>query len=238
MLKIAPDGYPFIFIFAIITVLVYIFARPWIAVLTLIITLFMVLFFRDPERTTPGDKGIFVSPADGKVILIKDVYEKDYLKSDSKEISIFMSIFDVHVNRSPCDGTVNLVRHFPGQFLAAHKDAASIKNENTIMVLEGNDGRILVRQVAGLLARRIVCKVKPGNVLRRGERYGMIKFGSRLDVYFPKDTEIKVKLGEKVKAGETVIGIRSELTGVLRPDSLSSWLVQDLSLGRIPDKLE
>jgi phosphatidylserine decarboxylase len=208
MLKIAPDGYPFIIIFAIITVLVYVFGKLWIAVLPLIITLFMVLFFRDPERTTPGDKGVFVSPADGKVILIKDVYEKDYLKSDSKEISIFMSVFDVHVNRAPCDGSVNLVQHFPGQFLPAHKDAASIKNENTIMVLEGNDGKILVRQVAGLLARRIVCKVKAGDVLRRGERYGMIKFGSRLDVYLPKDAEIKVKLGEKVKAGETVIGLR------------------------------
>jgi len=208
MLKITPDGYPFIIIFAIITVLVYIFGKPWIAVLTLIITLFMVLFFRDPERTAPGDKGVFVSPADGKVILIKDVYEKDYLKSDSKEISIFMSIFDVHVNRAPCDGIVNLVQHFPGQFVVAYKDAASIKNENTVMILEGNDGKILVRQVAGLLARRIVCKVRAGDVLRRGERYGMIKFGSRLDVYLPKDADIKVKLGEKVKAGETVIGIK------------------------------
>ena len=208
MLKIAHDGYPFIIILAIITVLVYAFGKPWIAVLFLIITLFMVLFFRDPERTTPGGKGVFVSPADGRVIVIKDVYEKDYLKSDSKEISIFMSIFDVHVNRAPCDGIVNLVQHFPGQFLAAHKDAASIKNENTVMVLGANDGRILVRQVAGLLARRIVCKVKAGDVLRRGERYGMIKFGSRLDVYLPKDTEIKVNLGEKVKAGETVIGIK------------------------------
>jgi phosphatidylserine decarboxylase len=208
MPRIAPDGYPFIIVFALISILLYIFGKPWTAVLPLTITLFMALFFRDPERTTPGDKGIFVSPADGKVILIKDVYEKDYLKSDSKEISIFMSIFDVHVNRAPCDGTVNLVEHFPGQFLAAYKDAASIKNENTIMVLEGNDGNVLVRQVAGLLARRIVCKAKVGDVLRRGERYGMIKFGSRLDIYLPKDIEIKVKLGDKVKAGETVIGIK------------------------------
>jgi len=207
MLRIAPDGYPFIIVFALVTVLVYIFGKPWIAILPLIITLFMVLFFRDPERTTPGDKGVFVSPANGKVILIKNAYEKDYLKADSKEISIFMSIFDVHVNRAPCNGTVNLVQHFPGQFLAAHKDAASTKNENTVMVLQGKDGKILVRQVAGLLARRIVCKVKAGDMLGRGERYGMIKFGSRLDVYLPKDAEIKVKLGDKVKAGETVIGI-------------------------------
>ncbi|OGW54488.1 MAG: phosphatidylserine decarboxylase [Nitrospirae bacterium RBG_13_43_8] len=208
MLRIVPDGYPFIIVFALITVLVYIFGKPWMAVLPLTITLFMALFFRDPGRTTPGDKGVFISPADGKVILIKDVYEKDYLKSESREISIFMSIFDVHVNRAPCDGTVNLVQHFPGQFLAAHKDAASIKNENTVMFLEGKDGKILVRQVAGLLARRIVCKVKAGDVLRRGERYGMIKFGSRLDVYLPKDAEIKVKLGDKVKAGETVLGLK------------------------------
>jgi phosphatidylserine decarboxylase len=205
--KIAPDGYPFIITFALITVLVLIFGKTWIAVLPLIVMLFMAFFFRDPERTIPEGKGIFVSPADGKVILIKDVYEKDYLKADSKEISIFMSIFDVHVNRAPCDGNVSVKKHSPGKFLIAHKHAASIENENTVMLLEGKDGKILVRQVAGFLARRIVCRVKVGDVLRHGERYGMIKFGSRLDVYLPKDTEIKVKLGDKVKAGETVIGI-------------------------------
>jgi phosphatidylserine decarboxylase len=205
--KIAPDGYPFIITFALITVLVLIFGKTWIAVLPLIIMLFMAFFFRDPERTIPEGKGIFVSPADGKVILIKDVYEKDYLKANSKEISIFMSIFDVHVNRAPCDGNVSVKKHSPGKFLVAHKDTASMENENSVMVLDGKDGKILVRQVAGLLARRIVCRVKVGDVLRHGERYGMIKFGSRLDVYLPKDTEIKVKLGDKVKAGETVIGI-------------------------------
>ena len=208
MIKLAPDGYPFIILFALITILVYVFGKPWIAVLPLIVTLFMVLFFRDPDRTIPVDKGAFVSPADGKVILIKDVYEKDYLKAESKEISIFMSIFNVHVNRAPCDGNVSLVKHSPGKFLVAHKDAASIENENTVMVLQGKDGKILVRQVAGLIARRIVCKVKAGDMLRRGERYGMIKFGSRLDVYLPKETEIQVRVGDKVKAGETVIGIK------------------------------
>ena len=207
MIRIAPDGYPFIIIFALITVLVYIFGKPWIAVLSLAFTLFMVLFFRDPDRIIPVDKGVFVSPADGKVIMIKDVYEKDYLKAESKEISIFMSIFNVHVNRAPCEGNVSLIKHSPGKFLVAHKDAASIENENTVMVLEGKDGKILVRQVAGLIARRIVCKVKVGDVLRRGERYGMIKFGSRLDVYLPKDTEIQIKIGDKVKAGQTVLGI-------------------------------
>ena len=207
MIKIAPDGYPFVIAFALITILVYIFGKPWMAVLPLTVTLFMALFFRDPDRTIPVDKGAFVSPADGKVILIKDVYEKDYLKAESKEISIFMSIFNVHVNRAPSEGTVSLIKHSPGKFLVAHKDAASIENENTVMVLQGKDGKILVRQVAGLVARRIVCKVKAGDMLRRGERYGMIKFGSRLDVYLPKETEIQVRAGDKVKAGQTVLGI-------------------------------
>src|SRR4030043_2472204 len=206
MIKLAPDGYPFIILFAIITILVYIFGKPWMAVLPLTVTLFMALFFRDPDRTIPVAKGVFVSPADGKVILIKDVYEKDYLKAESKEISIFMSLLNVHVNRSPCDGKVSLVKHSSGKFLVAHKDAASMENENTVMVLEGKDGKIVVRQVAGFLARRIVCRAEVGDKLRRGERYGMIKFGSRLDVYLPKDVKIKVKAGDKVKEGESILG--------------------------------
>ncbi|MFH1703499.1 MAG: phosphatidylserine decarboxylase family protein [Nitrospirota bacterium] len=206
MFKIAPDGYPFIIIFALITVIVYFFGKPWIAILPLTITLFVLLFFRDPERKIPKGEDIFVSPADGKVILIKDVYEKDYLKAESKEISIFMSLLNVHVNRSPCDGKVSLVKHSSGKFLVAHKDAASMENENTVMVLEGKDGKIVVRQVAGFLARRIVCRAEVGDKLRRGERYGMIKFGSRLDIYLPKDVKIKVKAGDKIKAGETILG--------------------------------
>jgi phosphatidylserine decarboxylase len=220
--KFASEGYPFIFGSLVIAVIVSVFLiRDLISgvydfsfyfflftsCLLIGLTLFMAFFFRDPERNIPEGKGIFVSPADGKVIRIKDVYKNDFLKAESKEISIFMSLFDVHVNRAPCDGNVSLIKHSPGRFLVAHKDAASMENENTIMVLDGKDGKILVRQVAGFLARRIVCRVSAGDVLRRGERYGMIKFGSRLDVYLPKDTKIKVTLGDKVKAGETVIGI-------------------------------
>jgi phosphatidylserine decarboxylase len=172
----------------------------------IVMTLFMAYFFRDPERNIPQGDGLFVSPADGKVILIKDVYEKDYLKSDAKEVSIFMSPLNVHVNRAPYDGVVGLVKHSPGKFIAAYKDDASMKNENIVMVLDSQAGMILVRQVAGSIARRAVCKVKPGDSLKRGERYGMIKFGSRLDVYMPVNTNIKVTLGKKVKAGETIIG--------------------------------
>ncbi|NWF52557.1 MAG: phosphatidylserine decarboxylase family protein [Nitrospirae bacterium] len=206
MLKIAPDGYPFILIFVLLSILVFIFAKPWLTIFPLIVTMFMCLFFRDPERDVPSNKGIFVSPADGKVILIRDVYEKDYLKAESKEISIFMSLFNVHINRSPCDGKVTFIKHSAGKFFVAHKDIASLENENNVIVIEGEYGKILVRQVAGFIARRIVCRVKTGDVLRRGERYGMIKFGSRLDIYLPNAIKIKVKVGDKVRAGETILG--------------------------------
>jgi len=218
--KLAPEGYPFLlgsFLVTVIAALVLFWiwrtggsaglvSSLLIALCFLIcLTAFMAYFFRDPERIVPEGKGLFVSPADGKVILIKDVYEKDHLQTDAKEISIFMSPLNVHVNRAPCDGKVTYVKHTPGQFMAAYKEEASVKNENILMALEGEQGRVLVRQVAGFVARRAVCRVKPGDQLKRGERYGMIKFGSRLDVYLPKDAQISVKPGDKVLAGETVI---------------------------------
>jgi len=122
-----------------------------------------------------------------------------------KQVSIFMSPFNVHVNRAPCDGKVKTVQHNKGSFFAAYKDEASIKNENIEMVLETSYGDILVRQVAGFIARRAVCRKTEGDVVGRGERYGVIKFSSRVDVYLPKDVEIKVKINDNVKAGETVI---------------------------------
>jgi phosphatidylserine decarboxylase len=219
-LKFAPEGYPFILVSLIGTVVASIFLFFTLktggggAVVLLskvvfsslfITTLFMGFFFRDPEREAPLEKGLFVSPADGKVILVKDVFEKDFLKSSAKEISIFMSPLDVHVNRAPCDGKVKAVRYSPGKYMAAYKDEASIRNENIVMLLEGEQGRVLVRQVAGFVARRAVCRANVGDTLARGERYGIIKFSSRLDVYLPADVRILVKNGDKVLAGETVI---------------------------------
>jgi phosphatidylserine decarboxylase len=219
-MKLAPEGYPFILGSLFVTVVLAIillwvwrsgthqfafFLLVCISGALFLITLFMPYFFRDPERVTPRGEGLFVAPADGKVILIKDIYEQDYLRSDVKQISIFMSPLDVHVNRAPNDGKVIAVRHMPGKFMAAYKDDASLKNEHIDMVLETNYGKILVRQVAGFIARRAVCRVKAGDTVRRGERYGMIKFSSRLDVYLPKDVNVSVELGDKVKAGETVI---------------------------------
>lgn len=206
-LKLAPEGYPFIFFFIALTILLlFLTTNIGIASLPFVLTLFMLYFFRDPERIPPEGENIFISPADGKVIVIKDVFEGQYLKNDSIMISIFMSPLDVHVNRSPCDGIVESVVHTRGKFLSAFKDEASLENENIAMVLNTKYGKILVRQVAGFIARRAVCRVKPGDTLKKGERYGIIKFSSRLDVYLPKDTIITVRLNDKVKAGETLLG--------------------------------
>lgn len=211
MLKFAPEGYPFIIVSGLATLVIAFFAGLLFASPPFVMTLFMLYFFRDPERDVPDGKDLFVSPADGKVILITETHEADHLCADIKKISIFMSPFNVHVNRAPCDGKVKRVKHTSGSFCAAYSDEASVRNENIAMVLETRYGDVLVRQVAGFLARRAVCRRKKGDVLKRGERYGIIKFSSRLDIYLPKEVDIKVKLKDKVKAGETVIAeMRSE----------------------------
>ena len=204
-MKFAPEGYPFIAGAVGLMVLVFLF-MPVGAVIPAFLVGFMLFFFRDPERNVPDEKNIFVAPADGKIILIREMHESKYLKKDVKEISIFMSPMDVHVNRAPCDGRVKQVVHNKGRFHAAYKDEASLQNENIEMVLETDYGDVLVRQVAGFLARRAVCRKKAGDVLKRGERYGVIKFSSRVDLYLPPDVKIRVGLGGIVKAGETIIG--------------------------------
>ena len=206
VMKFAPEGYPFIVSFGLVTVAAAFFGGTFFAALPLILTLFMLYFFRDPDRHVPDDKDVFVSPADGKVILIRDVHEPKYLHADAKEVSIFMSPMDVHVNRAPCDGRVKTVKHNEGRFYAAYKDEASMSNENIEMVIETEYGDVLVRQVAGFVARRAVCRKKEGDTLKRGERYGIIKFSSRLDVYIPAKADIRIKPGDAVKAGETIIG--------------------------------
>ncbi|MBI4685813.1 MAG: phosphatidylserine decarboxylase family protein [Nitrospirae bacterium] len=207
MMKLASEGYPYIIFFAIVTVIAFFIAGIWLALLPFVLTIFMLFFFRDPERKIPEGKGIFLSPADGKIILIQDIREDKFLKDNTTEVSIFMSPFNVHVNRAPCDGVVESVVHTAGRFLSAFRHEASLQNENIAMLLNTNERKVLVRQVAGFLARRAVCRVKAGDKLKRGERYGIIKFSSRLDIYLPREADIKVKSGEKVKAGETVIGV-------------------------------
>ena len=223
MIKLAPEGYPFILGSFLATIIVSMFLIwSWksgsynlsfyfllcTTCFFLLVAVFMVFFFRDPDRRVPKGEGLFVSPADGKIILIRETYEQNYLKCQSKEVSIFMSPLDVHVNCAPCDGRVSIVKYSPGKFMAAYKEDSSVKNENITMVLENENEnvKVLVKQIAGFIARRAVCRVNVGDLLKRGDRYGMIKFGSRLDVYMPVNTKIKVGMGDRVRAGETVIG--------------------------------
>lgn len=214
MLQFAKEGYPFILFFAVITVLSVFFKMHWVTAVALILTLFMLYFFRDPDRNTVPGEDLFYSPADGKIVQIRETVEDELLNQKMLEVSVFMNAFNVHVNRSPCKGTVSRVKYYPGRFMAAFKEEASKANEHINMVLQCAENTIMVRQVAGLLARRAVCRMKEGDALRQGERYGIIKFSSRVDIFLPLDSMVKVQLGDKVKAGETVIAISGQRSAV------------------------
>jgi phosphatidylserine decarboxylase len=206
-IPVASEGWPFIVPLAIVTILLFAFGWKNTAYVSLVLTLFVLFFFRDPERAAPEGKGLVVSPADGKVIVVKDIYEPDYLKQDVKQISIFLSVFNVHVNRFPLEGTVEAVKHNPGKFHVASVDKASLANEQTAMVIASGKHKVLVKQIAGLIARRIVCYARPGDAIRTGERYGLIRFGSRVDIFLPKDFELKVKVGDRLKGASDVIAV-------------------------------
>jgi phosphatidylserine decarboxylase len=202
MFQFAREGYPFITFFLLLTIATALFGMPWISATAFLLTLFMFYFFRDPERLTPEDDNAFYAPADG-------LKEDEFLKGTALKISIFMSPLDVHVNRAPCAGTVKKVMHKPGKFYNAYTDDAAILNEHISMLLHSDThGDIVVKQIAGAVARRCVCRVNPGASLAQGERYGMIKFSSRADIFLPLDTRVKVKLNDKVTAGETVLAVR------------------------------
>ncbi len=204
-MRFAPEGTPFITGTAALAAVVMLFTGAAFSAPFILLCGFMCWFFRDPERAVPAEPDIFVAPADGKVIVVRDTREDRHLGRDVKQISIFMSPLNVHVNRVPCDGRIKLVRHSAGRFLAAYRDEASIQNEHIEMVYETGYGDILLRQVAGFVARRAVCRVKEGDALRRGERYGIIKFSSRVDIYLPKNVVPRVAVGDAVKAGETIL---------------------------------
>lgn len=166
---------------------------------------FTANFFRDPERVTPPGEQLVVAPADGKIILIKPATEPEFMKTETTQISIFMSPINVHVNRNPISGIVKYFRYVKGEYFAAFEDKASEKNEKTIIGLEGSEGKVLFKQIAGFIARRIVCDLKAGDEVKAGERFGMIKFGSRVDVFVPTSATVKVRLGDTAVAGETVL---------------------------------
>jgi phosphatidylserine decarboxylase len=167
-------------------------------------------FFRDPERSAPGDERLVVSPADGRVLAVVEEREERFLHAPTTRVSIFMSPLDVHVNRNPVSGRVERVEHSQGKFRAAFADKASLDNERNAVVVESAGRRYLMVQIAGALARRIVCHLTPGDSVRRGDRFGIIMFGSRVDLFLPEGVRARVKRGDRVSAGTTVVG---ELVG-------------------------
>jgi phosphatidylserine decarboxylase len=171
-----------------------------------LLSLFVAFFFRDPERQVPPGENLIVSSADGKVIAITPFEQSDFIDGKGTLISVFMSVFSVHVNRAPVSGRVEFCEHHPGKFFPAFKEKASLENEQTRLGLQSEHGRIVVKQIAGIIARRIVCRIRPGDQLKRGERFGMIRFGSRVDLFLPENVELKVELNQKVKAGESILG--------------------------------
>ncbi|HHD63349.1 MAG TPA: phosphatidylserine decarboxylase family protein [Desulfobulbaceae bacterium] len=205
-IPLAREGYPFIALSGFITFILALTGPVALAFAGLVITLFVVYFFRDPSRIPPDNPEAILSPADGRVILIKEIDDERFLKKKALKISIFMNVFNVHVNRIPLTGTVEDISFKPGRFYSADKDKAALHNEYSAVTLTTTAGiRYCVVQVAGLIARRIVCRAEKGDTIKSGERYGLIRFGSRLDLYLPPGTRTNVQLRDKVRAGETIL---------------------------------
>lgn len=184
-------------------------SNPYIKYTLIVIGVFLLVFslnfFRDPDRTIPKGENIIVSPADGKVLLIKEVLPNRFIDEPSWQISVFMSPLNVHVNRIPIDGKVAYVKYVEGEYLVAYHDKADERNERSEIGIESSHGKVFFTQVAGYVARRIVYDLKEGENVKMGDRFGMIKFGSRVDVIVPKKWNIKVKEGDIVTAGETIL---------------------------------
>lgn len=216
---IAREGYPFLIFSLIGAIILYAVSTMvhgyWLiiwrtlSVIVFLFALFTAYFFRDPERTVPYDDTALLSPADGTIIDIREVEEPLYLKDKVKRVSIFMSPFNVHINRTPITGVIDFVHYHPGKFLSAFKEKASLDNESILVGFKAqmDSRKIAVKLIAGLIARRIVFNKKKGDTLRQGERIGMIRFGSRAELFCPLTTEIRVKNGDKVSGGLTVIGV-------------------------------
>ena len=201
---IAKEGWPFLALAAVVSAVVTYYGGWWSTPLWLL-TLFILQFFRDPPRQIPADRHAVLSPADGRVVAVEKTFDP-FLKREALKISVFMNVFNVHSNRSPVDGAVSDIWYFPGKFVNADLDKASTENERNAMHIKTPSGAdVTCVQVAGLIARRILCYVKQGETLVRGQRYGFIRFGSRVDVYLPLDAKVKTSIGDKVCATTSVL---------------------------------
>ena len=205
-LPLAREGYPLIMGVVGVTALLYLIGWTIPSLLGVVLCVFVIQFFRDPEREVPQQPGLIVSPADGRVIKVARVQDDRFLNAEVQMISIFMSPLSVHVNRIPCRGRVLDVRYNPGKYFRAFADKASLDNEQNAVVLEDEQGRrIAFVQIAGFVARRIVCHLRGGMNVERGVRYGMIMFGSRADIYLPLDAKVRVAVGDRTRGASTVL---------------------------------
>lgn len=203
----AKEGFPFIGAAAGVTLFSGWLGWMPVAAVAAGLTLFVSWFFRNPARVIPEGPGLIVAPGDGKVIAIEEEFEPRYLKDRSLRVTIFLNVFDVHINRIPCEGVIEDVQYQPGLFLVASKPEATIKNEqNALMIQAASGAKVLCVQVAGLVARRIVCWVSPKDRAKLGERFGLIRFGSRMDTFLPIGTKLRVAVGDRVKGGATILG--------------------------------
>lgn len=206
---IAKDAFLYVLLLIVVTIALFFIYSPLIIV-PILLLIFVLYFFRNPYRRVLKGENLIVSPADGRVMSVTEIEEPDFLNSKAIKISIFLSIFNVHINRSPIKGIVKYSKYRPGKFLPAFKSHASEINERNTIGIEGENGKkVLVHQITGLIARRIVCWVKEGDRLDIAERYGLIKFGSCTEVVVPLNTEVRVKPGDKVKGAITIIGVIS-----------------------------
>lgn len=207
---IVTEGFPFIILSLVFTGFAAFFGVAWLTILLAALTIFIIAFFRNPERRFQDEEKLVICPADGKVIRIEEVDARDGMEGRLKKISIFMNVFNVHVNRAPYEGTIEKISYHPGKFLSANLDKASAENERNEVLIRTKDGRaIRTVQIAGLIARRIVCWTREGETIAKGERFGLIRFGSRVEVFLPADSRIVVRLNDKVRAGQTPLGYLS-----------------------------
>jgi phosphatidylserine decarboxylase len=205
-MKVAKEAYALIIPTILIIIVFSLLKIVVVSIIVFVFLCFTIYFFRDPERKFSDEQGSIISPADGKIVTLDEVDAPDKSGKKMRRVGIFMSIFDVHINRSPFQGTINLLKYNKGKFLNALNDKSSEKNENNIIGIDIGGETIFVKQIAGIIARRIVCRVKIDDEIQKGKRLGMIKFGSRVEAYLPIGSNITVKLGDKVKAGESIIG--------------------------------
>jgi len=205
-IPVAREGFPFIGYAAFLTLVSALLGWQLISLLLVLATTFILMFFRDPERHTPDiDRGV-IAPADGKVIMVEQTIDERFCSDEVLKISIFMNVFNIHVNRIPLAGKIRRVTHMPGTFFAADSEKAHLHNEYCAVALDAGDDRtITVVQIAGLVARRIVCRLQAGDDVTAGERFGLIRFGSRVDLYLPRESHAVVKVGDKVTAGESLL---------------------------------